>query len=96
MKDPRFADYWKKNIRLIWILLIIWGFVSLVCGIILVRPLNTITIGSVPLGFWIAQQGSIWVFVALIFFYAWRMDRIDHKYRLNPDDDDDSGGDPDQ
>jgi putative solute:sodium symporter small subunit len=89
MDDKRYSDYWRENVRLIWILLLIWAFVSFVCGIILVKPLNTITVGSVPLGFWIAQQGSIWVFVILTFFYAWRMDRIDHKYKLDVDEDQD-------
>ncbi len=80
---PDRKAYWRANLRLIAILLTIWALVSLVFGILLVEPLNTLTIGHVPLGFWFAQQGSIYVFVILIFVYAWRMDRIDSKHGVN-------------
>jgi putative solute:sodium symporter small subunit len=76
----RHLRYWRANFRLILALLAIWAFISIGCGILFVPLLNTITFFGVPLGFWIAQQGSIYVFVALIFLYAWRMDAIDHKY----------------
>lgn len=69
--------YWRANIRLIRNLLIVWAVVSLGCSILLVQPLNAIQIGSLPLGFWMAQQGSILIFVMLIFIYAIRMDRLD-------------------
>lgn len=72
--------YWRANIRLIVILLAIWAFVSLGCGVLLVEPLNKFRFGKLPLGFWFAQQGSIYVFVVLIFVYAWRMDRLDRKH----------------
>jgi len=72
--------YWRANLRLIAVLLSIWALVSYVLGIILVDWLNQVQIGQVPLGFWVAQQGSIYVFVILIFIYAWRMDRLDRKY----------------
>jgi putative solute:sodium symporter small subunit len=72
--------YWKANTALIRNLLIIWAIVSIGCSILFVEPLNTLKLGSVPLGFWIAQQGSIYVFVALIFVYANRMDKLDRKY----------------
>jgi putative solute:sodium symporter small subunit len=74
-------DYWRANFRLILGLLAIWGFVSLGCGVLFVETLNKITFFGLPLGFWIAQQGSIYVFVILIFVYAWAMDRLDHKFR---------------
>ncbi len=77
--------YWRATRRLIFSLLAIWAFVSLGLGIILVEPLNHWKIGELPAGFWMAQQGSIYVFVVLIFVYAWQMDRLDHKY--NKDDD---------
>ncbi len=64
------AEYWKANLRLMTILLVIWFVVSYLFGIILVEPLNAIKIGGYKLGFWFAQQGSIYVFVVLIFFYA--------------------------
>lgn len=72
--------YWRANTALIRNLLIVWALVSLVFSILLVQPLNTIQFGGVPFGFWMAQQGSIYVFVALIFIYAVQMDRLDRKY----------------
>ena len=72
--------YWQANTALIRNLLIVWAMVSLVFSILLVQPLNTIQFGGVPFGFWMAQQGSIYVFVALIFVYAVQMDRLDRKY----------------
>jgi putative solute:sodium symporter small subunit len=75
--------YWRANIALIRNLLIVWAIVSIGFSILLVQPLNTIRLGGVPLGFWLAQQGSIYVFVALIFIYASQMDRLDRKYLRN-------------
>jgi putative solute:sodium symporter small subunit len=71
--------YWKANLRLLLILLFVWFIVSYGCGILLVDVLNRVRIPGTgfPLGFWFAQQGSIYVFVILIFVYAWRMNRID-------------------
>ena len=73
--------YWRANIALIRNLLIVWAIVSLGLSILLVRPLNTVNFGQVPLGFWIAQQGAIFVFVILIFVYAFQMEKIDRKYK---------------
>ena len=75
--------YWKKNIRYITILLSIWFIVSFCCGILFVEQLNTIQIGGFKLGFWFAQQGSIFGFVAIIFTYIYLMNRLDNK--LNND-----------
>jgi putative solute:sodium symporter small subunit len=75
--------YWRANIVLIRNLLIIWAVVSLGCSIIFVQLLNNIKFGSVPLGFWIAQQGAIYLFVVLIFVYAYQMDKLDRKYLKN-------------
>ncbi len=69
--------YWRRNLLLVAILLVVWFLVSCVLGIFFAKPLNNIHMGGFPLGFWIAQQGSIFVFIALIFIYAWRMDRLD-------------------
>jgi len=83
MADPRIEEhkrYWKANNRLILGLLVVWAAVSHGCGIFFVEQLNKIQFFGLPFGFWMAQQGSIYVFVVLIFFYAWRMDRLDHKY----------------
>ena len=80
MEPDRTGSYWKKNITLILILLGIWALVSLVFGILMVETLNEITFFKVPLGFWFAQQGSIYVFVILIFVYAWRLGKLDRDH----------------
>ena len=69
--------YWKKNIRYITILLSLWFIVSFRCGILFVEQLNTIQIGGFKLGFWFAQQGSIFGFVAIIFTYIYLMNKLD-------------------
>ena len=69
--------YWKKNIRYIKILLSLWFIVSFGCGILFVEQLNTIQIGGFKLGFWFAQQGSIFGFVAIIFNYIYLMNKLD-------------------
>jgi putative solute:sodium symporter small subunit len=79
--DPK--AYWRANLRLMAVLLTIWFVVSYGFGIFLVEPLNQIKIGGFPLGFWFAQQGSIYVFVALILFYAWRMDQLDREHGVD-------------
>ena len=81
----RSTDYWKENLRLVVFCLAIWFIVSYLFGIILVEPLNAFRLGGYKLGFWFAQQGSIYTFVALIFFYAWRMNKIDQKYNVHED-----------
>ena len=76
-------EYWRRNIKVIGILLAIWATVSLVLGILLGPALNQVaSIGGYPLGFFIAQQGSIYVFLALIFFYAWYMNRLDREFAV--------------
>lgn len=72
--------YWKANIRLIQICLVIWALVSFGFGIILRPMLMGIKVGGTDLGFWFAQQGSILVFLVLIFFYAWRMNKLDREH----------------
>jgi putative solute:sodium symporter small subunit len=83
MNQKNKQAYWRENIALIRNLLLVWAVVSFGCSILLVQPLNNIKLGSVPLGFWIAQQGSIYLFVALIFIYAYQMDKLDRKYLRN-------------
>ncbi|HJP35432.1 MAG TPA: DUF4212 domain-containing protein [Gammaproteobacteria bacterium] len=85
-KQERFEEYWRANKRLIGGLLAIWALVSLGGGILFVELLNKVNFFGLPLGFWIAQQGAIYVFVILIFVYAFRMDTLDKKYRLDEDD----------
>jgi len=75
--------YWKTNIKYLSILLPIWFLVSFVFGILLVDELNAIQMGGFKLGFWFAQQGSIYVFVILIFVYVKWMNRLDKKHNLN-------------
>ena len=77
--------YWKANIRLVTGCLVVWFVVSYGFGILLVDQLNAISIGGYKLGFWFAQQGSIYVFVALIFFYAWRMGQLDRQFDMHED-----------
>jgi|TARA_B110000261_G_scaffold49329_1_gene58344 putative solute:sodium symporter small subunit len=80
MKKKLAEEYWKKNIKYLIILLSIWFTVSFGFGIILVEELNQFKIGGFKLGFWFAQQGSIYVFVALILVYILLMNRLDKKF----------------
>lgn len=80
-------NYWQANLRLIALCLAIWFVVSFGFGIILAEPLNAISIGGYKLGFWFANQGSIYVFVALIFFYANRMQKLDREHDVHEDKD---------
>jgi putative solute:sodium symporter small subunit len=81
----RMAEYWKKNLKLVATLLAIWFVVSYGFGIILVEVLNNIQIGGYKLGFWFAQQGSMYIFVALIFVYAGKMNALDKEYDVHED-----------
>ncbi|SPF78518.1 DUF4212 domain-containing protein [Pseudoprimorskyibacter insulae] len=75
--------YWAANVRIIIISLVIWAVVSFGFGILLRPALSGIAVGGTDLGFWFAQQGSIIVFLALIFFYAWRMNKLDKEYGVD-------------
>ncbi|WP_040851871.1 DUF4212 domain-containing protein [Thiorhodospira sibirica] len=85
MQDADRESYWKANVRLLSICLVIWFVVSFGFGILLAPLLNHISLGGYPLGFWFAQQGSIYVFLLLILFYAWRMGQIDRKFNVHED-----------
>jgi len=74
------AAYWKTNVRIILWSLAIWALVSFGFGILLRPLLAGISVGGTDLGFWFAQQGSILVFLGLIFFYAWRMNKLDAEH----------------
>ncbi|GLX78319.1 membrane protein [Thalassotalea insulae] len=76
------VSYWQENLRLIFICLAIWFVVSFGFGLLLVEPLNAIRLGGYKLGFWFAQQGSIYTFVALIFWYTKKMNELDKKYNV--------------
>ena len=75
--------YWQANLKLTITMLVIWFVISYVCGILFVEQLNAIRIGGYKLGFWFAQQGSMYGFVAIIFFYAYRMKAIDRKFGVH-------------
>jgi putative solute:sodium symporter small subunit len=83
MENKNHKAYWKTNLKYLAILLSIWFLVSFGFGIILVDELNTIRLGGFKLGFWFAQQGSIYVFVILILVYIELMNRLDKKHKLN-------------
>lgn len=84
-------EYWKKNLRLMVILLTIWFAVSFGCGILFVEQLNQVTIAGFPLGFWFAQQGSIYVFLLLILVYCLVMDRLDKQFGVAERDESPTG-----
>jgi putative solute:sodium symporter small subunit len=75
--------YWKANIRLVQISLVIWALASFGAGILFRPWLSSVKVGGTDLGFWFAQQGSILVFLALIFFYAWRMNHLDREFGVD-------------
>ena len=83
--EQRKEDYWKANIRLVLGCLLAWFAVSFGCGILLVDFFNQFQIGGYKLGFWFAQQGSIFSFLILIFFYAIRMNALDRRYGVSED-----------
>jgi putative solute:sodium symporter small subunit len=76
------VQYWKANLRLILGCLIVWALVSYGFAILLRPVLAGIPVGGTDLGFWFAQQGSILTFIAIIFHYAWRMNKLDEKFGL--------------
>ncbi len=83
MKENQYSSYWKTNIKYLVILLLVWFIVSYGAGIIWADSLNNIRLGGFKLGFWFAQQGSIYVFVLLIYIYVRLMNRLDSKYDVN-------------
>ena len=76
-------EYWKRNLKYLAILLSIWFIVSYGFGILLVEPLNSIRLGGFKLGFWFAQQGSIYSFVILIFVYVRLMNKLDKEFDVD-------------
>ena len=79
------AAYWRANLRLMLGCLVVWFVCSFGFGVLFVEQLNVVRIAGFKLGFWFAQQGSIYIFVGLIFFYAWRMNKMDRKYDVHED-----------
>ena len=80
------AAYWKENLRILLSLLTVWFVVSFGCGILFVDQLDKIQIGGFPLGFWFAQQGSIYTFLILIFVYIFKMNKLDRKYNVHEEE----------
>lgn len=83
MSKEKMQEYWKKNVSKMVLLLSIWFLVSYVFGIFFADSLNAIKLGGFPLGFWFAQQGSIYVFVVLIFVYVRMMNKLDKEYDVD-------------
>jgi putative solute:sodium symporter small subunit len=83
MSDRNARSYWQSNIRIVVSLLCVWFFISFVCGILLVDFLDNFRFGGFKLGFWMAQQGSIYGFVILIYVYIRQMDKLDQQYKLD-------------
>ena len=83
--------YWRANLKLVGWCMLVWFGVSYGLGILLVEPLNQLRIGGFKLGFWFAQQGSIYAFLLLIFFYAWRMNVLDRRFGVDEQDDSEPG-----
>ena len=83
MKEDKSSQaYWKATLSLLFKLLIVWFLVSFGAGILFADMLNSIHLGGYPLGFWFAQQGSIYIFIVLIFYYAKKMGDIDRKFNV--------------
>lgn len=85
MDKEKRKEYWKRNLTYLGILISIWFLVSYVFGILLVDQLNQVQIAGFELGFWFAQQGSIYVFVIIIFVYVWLMNRLDKEFDVHED-----------
>lgn len=83
MSEKSSNAYWSANIRIVTVCLVIWAVVSFGFGILLRPMLAGIAVGGSDLGFWFAQQGSILVFLAIIFFYAWRMNKLDAEHGVD-------------
>ena len=79
-KEEAALGYWRENLKLMLTLLVVWFVVSFGAGVLFVDQLNAIQFFGFPLGFWFAQQGSIYAFVVLIFVYVWKMNQLDRKY----------------
>ena len=84
VRDPRVVEaihrYWRKNVRIMAVLLLVWAFAGLGCGVLFADRLNEYQLGGFPLGFWFAQQGSIVIFVLLILAYGLALNRLDREH----------------
>lgn len=80
---PSKDAYWRANIKIVLGCMVVWFIVSYGAGILFADALNSIHLGGYPLGFWFAQQGAIYVFLILIAFYAWRMNKLDREHDVD-------------
>jgi len=80
---PSKDAYWRANVRIVLGCMVVWFIVSYGAGILFADALNSIHLGGYPLGFWCAQQGAIYVFLILIAFYAWRMNKLDREHDVD-------------
>ena len=85
MTKEQAREYWRRNRQLMFKLLLVWFAVSFGCGILFVDTLNHLRIGGYKLGFWFAQQGAIYVFVILVFYYARKMAALDREFGVDQD-----------
>ncbi len=85
LTEQQAKEYWRRNLSLMVKAFVVWFVVSFGCGILLVDVLNQIQIGGYKLGFWFAQQGSIYVFVGLIFWYTKKMTALDREFGVEED-----------
>ncbi len=81
--DDKGKAYWSATLRLLGWILAVWLLVSFGASIVFAGWLNRFSLGGYPLGFWFAQQGAMYVYIALIFIYAWRMNKIDRKFDVH-------------
>ena len=84
-QEKDISQYWPSVLKLIGSVLVVWFVVSYGFGILLAPALNNISLGGYPLGFWFSQQGSMYCFIALIFIYAWKMNKIDEEFDVHED-----------
>lgn len=84
-EDLSSQAYWKATIALLTKILIVWALVSFGAGILFVDLFNKVHLGGYPLGFWFAHQGSIYIFIALIFYYAKKMNDLDRRFDVHED-----------
>ena len=85
MSEKNLDEYWQKNLRILGGLLVVWFIASYGCGIIFADALNGIRLGGYKLGFWFAQQGSIYVFIGIIYMYIYKMNMLDREYDVHDD-----------
>ena len=85
MSGKNLDEYWQKNLRILGGLLAVWFIVSYGCGIMFADSLNGIRLGGYKLGFWFAQQGAIYAFIAIIYIYIYKMNKLDREYDVHDD-----------